>query len=69
MHKSDVLLSRLSPVLDCVTAPLALKCKGAAGGQWSHSFSPLSSLLSFDFLLFYCTAMALLCVLYCHLLA
>ena len=66
---SDVLLSRLSPVLDCVTALLALESKEAAGGQWSHSSWPSSSLLSFDFLLFYYTAMALLCVLYCHLLA
>lgn len=61
---SDVLLSNLSPVLDCVTALLAV-----AGGQSSRSASPSSSLLSFDFLLFYCAAMALLCVLYCHLLA
>lgn len=66
---SDVLLSNLSPVLDCVMALLAVEREGAVGGQLSRSSSPSSSLLSFDFLLFYCTAMALLCVLYCHLLA
>ena len=62
---SDELLSCLSAVLDCVTALLALERKRAAGGQWSHSSMILLSLLSFDFQLFYCAAMALLCVLYC----
>uniref|UniRef100_H3CBZ3 Leucine-rich repeats and calponin homology (CH) domain containing 4 n=1 Tax=Tetraodon nigroviridis TaxID=99883 RepID=H3CBZ3_TETNG len=56
---SDVLVSNLSPVLDCVAALLALR---------SSPSSP-PALLSFDFLLFYCAAMALLCVLYRHLLA
>lgn len=65
----DVLLSNLSPVLDCVTALLAVDREGVVGGQSSHSSSPSPSLLSLDFLLFYCAAMALLCVLYCHLLA
>lgn len=65
---SDVLLSNLSPVLDCVTALLAVECEGVVGEKSSHSSSPSSSLLSLDFLLFYCAAMTLLCVLYCYLL-
>ncbi|CAF90444.1 unnamed protein product [Tetraodon nigroviridis] len=64
---SDVLVSNLSPVLDCVAALLALERRGPAGGRSSPSSPP--ALLSFDFLLFYCAAMALLCVLYRHLLA
>lgn len=68
---SDVLLCKLSPVLRCVTALLAVEGEGSVDTQSPHrsSPSPLSSLLSSDFLLFYCAAMALLYVLYCYLLA
>ncbi|XP_073330863.1 leucine-rich repeat and calponin homology domain-containing protein 4 isoform X1 [Pagrus major] len=70
---SDVLLCKLPAVLRCVTALLAVEV-----GETAEEPSPLhsspsspsssSSLLSTDFLLFYCAAMALLYVLYCYLL-
>ncbi|KAM8881273.1 leucine-rich repeat and calponin homology domain-containing protein 4 isoform 1-T1 [Synchiropus picturatus] len=76
---SDVLLCKLPAVLRCVAALLA-----TVGGQdavkeqpplthkpcsQTSSSTSLSSLLSTDFLLFYCVAMTLLYVLYCCLLA
>lgn len=66
---SDVLLCKLPNVLRCVTALLAVE-----GGEKDRSHSSpeasssSTSLLSADFLLFYCAAMALLYVLYCYLL-
>ncbi|XP_034092530.1 leucine-rich repeat and calponin homology domain-containing protein 4 isoform X1 [Gymnodraco acuticeps] len=71
---SDVLLCKLPAVLRCVRALLA-----AGGGETGEDQSPRhsspsspspssSSLLSTDFLLFYCAVMALLYVLYCYLL-
>ncbi|XP_039677981.1 leucine-rich repeat and calponin homology domain-containing protein 4 isoform X1 [Perca fluviatilis] len=64
---SDVLLCKLPAVLRCVTALLA-----AGGGETAENpfprHSSSSSLLSTDFLLFYCAAMALLYALYCCLL-
>ncbi|KAK1889890.1 Leucine-rich repeat and calponin like domain containing protein 4 [Dissostichus eleginoides] len=71
---SDVLLCKLPAVLRCVRALLA-----AEGGETGEDQSPChsspsspspssSSLLSTDFLLFYCAVMALLYVLYCYLL-
>lgn len=67
---SDVLLCKLPAVLRCVTALLAIKAEESAEDQLSRHSSPpsVSSLLSTDFLLFYCAAMALLYVLYCYLL-
>ncbi|XP_030018017.1 leucine-rich repeat and calponin homology domain-containing protein 4 isoform X2 [Sphaeramia orbicularis] len=70
---SDVLLCKLPAVLRCVTALLALQVGEPAEDRSPRpsppppSSSP-SSLLSTDFLLFYCVAMALLYVLYCYLL-
>ncbi|XP_061768404.1 leucine-rich repeat and calponin homology domain-containing protein 4 isoform X2 [Nerophis ophidion] len=61
---SDVLLYKLPNVLQCVKALLALE----EGGLDKHSLPSSSSLLSTDFLLFYCVAMVLLYVLYCYLL-
>ncbi|XP_061921050.1 leucine-rich repeat and calponin homology domain-containing protein 4-like isoform X3 [Entelurus aequoreus] len=61
---SDVLLSKLPNVLQCVKALLALE----EGGLDKHSLPSSSSLLSTDFLLFYCVAMVLLYVLYCYVL-
>lgn len=67
---SDVLLCKLAAVLRCVTALLAVKGEETAEEQSPRHSSPSSSspLLSTDFLLFYCAAMALLYVLYCYLL-
>lgn len=67
---SDVLLCKLPAVLRCLTALLAVEGEEAAEDQPPRHSSPLSSssLLSTDFLLFYCAAMALLYVFYCYLL-
>ncbi|XP_049423975.1 leucine-rich repeat and calponin homology domain-containing protein 4 isoform X1 [Epinephelus fuscoguttatus] len=75
---SDVLLCKLPAVLRCVTAVLATEEGETAEDQSPRHSSPSSSsssasssspsLLSTDFLLFYCVAMALLYVLYCYLL-
>lgn len=69
---SDVLLCKLPAVLRCVTALLAVEGGETAEDQSparslpSPSSSSSSSLLSTDFLLFYCAVMALLYVLYCY---
>ncbi|XP_067436967.1 leucine-rich repeat and calponin homology domain-containing protein 4 isoform X1 [Thunnus thynnus] len=70
---SDVLLCKLPAVLRCVTALLAVEWGDTAEEKSPRHSSPsssssFSSLLSTDFLLFYCVAMALLYVLYCYLL-
>ncbi|XP_068611789.1 leucine-rich repeat and calponin homology domain-containing protein 4 [Brachionichthys hirsutus] len=69
---SDVLLSKLPAVLCCVMALMVVEGRDTKEEplphRSSHLSSSLSSLLSTDFLLFYCTAMVLLCVLYCYLL-
>lgn len=69
---SDVLLCKLPAVLRCVTALLAVEGGVMAEDQSRRHSSPSSpspsSLLSTDFLLFYCAAMAMLYVLYCYLL-
>nr|XP_057923938.1 leucine-rich repeat and calponin homology domain-containing protein 4 isoform X2 [Doryrhamphus excisus] len=66
---SDVLLSKLPNVLQCVKALLALPEEGPADDRpLKHPLPSSSSLLSTDFLLFYCVAMVLLYVLYCYLL-
>ncbi|XP_054609911.1 leucine-rich repeat and calponin homology domain-containing protein 4 isoform X1 [Dunckerocampus dactyliophorus] len=66
---SDVLLSKLPNVLQCVKALLALQEEGPADDRpLKHSLPSSSSLLSTDFLLFYCVAMVLLYALYCYLL-
>ncbi|XP_062300337.1 leucine-rich repeat and calponin homology domain-containing protein 4 isoform X1 [Scomber scombrus] len=70
---SDVLLCKLPAVLRCVTALLATEQGGAVEEKSPCHSSPsssssFSSLLSTDFLLFYCVAMVLLYVLYCYLL-
>lgn len=61
---SDVLLCKLSSVLRCVGALLALE----VGDPVEEPLSSQSSLLSTDFLLFYSVAMALLYALYCYML-
>ncbi|XP_036968148.1 leucine-rich repeat and calponin homology domain-containing protein 4 isoform X1 [Acanthopagrus latus] len=71
---SDVLLCKLPAVLRCVTALLAVEVRETAEEPPHLHSSPSSpssssSLLSTDFLLFYCAAMALLYVLYCYLLS
>ncbi|XP_030635537.1 leucine-rich repeat and calponin homology domain-containing protein 4 [Chanos chanos] len=63
---SDVLCCRLSAVQRCVEALLLLGGDGAAEEVERDSRSPL---LPTGFLLFYCVIMALLYLLYCHLLA
>lgn len=67
---SDVLLCKLPAVLRCVTALLAVEGEAVAEDPLPRCSSPLSSssLLSTDFLLFYCAAMALLYIFYCYLL-
>ncbi|KAM9717280.1 leucine-rich repeat and calponin homology domain-containing protein 4-like [Menidia menidia] len=71
---SDVLVCKLPAVLRCVTALLAVEAGQTAEDTppSSPSAAPPSSsslsLLSIDFLLFYCAAMALLYTVYCYLL-
>ncbi|XP_068443854.1 leucine-rich repeat and calponin homology domain-containing protein 4 isoform X2 [Clinocottus analis] len=65
---SDVLLCKLAAVLRCVTALLDASGGDRSPSHSSPSWPSSSSLLSTDFLLFYCVAMALLYVLYCYLL-
>ncbi|XP_030579109.1 leucine-rich repeat and calponin homology domain-containing protein 4 isoform X2 [Archocentrus centrarchus] len=70
---SDVLLCKLPNVLRCVTALLAMEGEEMVKDQSHCHSSPAASslstsLLSADFLLFYCAAMALLYILCCYLL-
>ncbi|XP_006808533.1 leucine-rich repeat and calponin homology domain-containing protein 4 [Neolamprologus brichardi] len=68
---SDVLLCKLPNVLRCVTALLAVEGEEKDRSRLHSSpeaSSSSTSLLSADFLLFYCAVMALLYVLYCYLL-
>ncbi|XP_038155296.1 leucine-rich repeat and calponin homology domain-containing protein 4 [Cyprinodon tularosa] len=60
---SDVLLCKLPAVLRCVAALLAVEPEEDRASPASSS-----SLLSADFLLFYCSVMALLYAIYCYLL-
>ncbi|XP_047241110.1 leucine-rich repeat and calponin homology domain-containing protein 4 isoform X3 [Girardinichthys multiradiatus] len=71
---SDVLLCKLPAMLRCVAALVAVEAGEPEEDRSPYCASPASSspsssssLLSADFLFFYCSAMALLYVIYCYL--